>query len=249
MHRDVFRFLLMILTLAVGRAAGAQTLRLYAVDVGQGSATLIVGPTGTALLVDGGPAGSGWNAGANAPGPVAALFAQLGITQIDAMLLTHYHADHYEGLTELLNHNYIKSGGIVYDRGNIPAPENGFTAGVNAYITAAGSKRTQIHVGDAIDLGGGAAVRCIVRAGAIWNGPTVNTAPSQQLENSNSIGILISYNNLQIWIGGDLTGGGTSDGGQTTVDVETPAASAIGDVDIYISDHHGSPTSSAPGFY
>jgi hypothetical protein len=43
-----------------------------------------------------------------------------------------------------------------------------------------------------------------------------------------------------MWLGGDLTGGGSS-----TADVETPASLACGDVDVYKLNHHGSSTSTS----
>jgi beta-lactamase superfamily II metal-dependent hydrolase len=233
---------LLILCVAVSSAA-AQTLRVYAIDCGQGSSTLIVGPTGISILVDGGPDQAGWDSNPNGPGPVALAIAAAGIAQLDYTLLTHYHSDHYEGLTELVQHNYLKPNAKAYDRGNVPAPENGFTTAINAYISAMGAKRTTITAGTVIDLGGGATLKALVVAGVIAGGPTIGTSGSAQEENSNSIGLLLEYNNFQLWVGGDLTGGG---GG--TTNVEGPVAPFAGDVDVYIADHHGSSTSSNATF-
>lgn len=240
MTRHTFAILALLLfaPLALG-----QTLRIYAIDCGQGSSTLLVGPTGISMLIDGGPDQSGWKSNPSGPGPVAQAITAAGIAQLDSTLLTHYHSDHYEGLTELAQQNFLKPGAKAYDRGNSPAPENGFTAAINAYIAAMGSKRATITPGQVIDLGGGATVRCLVVAGAIAGGPTIGTASSAQEENSNSIAVLVKYNDFEMWIGGDLTGGG---GG--TTDVETAVAPYAGDVDVYVADHHGSSTSSAAGF-
>ncbi|HKE00339.1 MAG TPA: lamin tail domain-containing protein [Planctomycetota bacterium] len=228
---------------ALASAASSQTLRIYAIDVGQGSSTLLVGPTGTTLLVDGGPDQSGWDSNPNGPGPIAQLLAAQGIAQLDYTLLTHYHSDHYEGLTELAQHNYLKPGAKSYDRGNVPAPENGFTTAINQYLAAVGAHRTTIALGEVIDLGGGATARCMVKAGAIFGGPTIDTSGSAQLENSNSIGLKVTFGNFQAWIGGDLTGGGGS-----TTDVESQAAAFVGNVDLHVADHHGSSTSSNATF-
>jgi competence protein ComEC len=61
-------------------------------DVGQGDATLIQAPGGVAVLVDGGPAGSG----------AAASLRKRGVGVLDAVVLTHAQADHQGGLEEVL---------------------------------------------------------------------------------------------------------------------------------------------------
>lgn len=237
------KILVLVLFVVFAATAGAQTLRIYAIDCGQGSSTLIVGPTGVSMLIDGGPDQSGWDSSPSGPGPVAQAIAAAGIAQLDYTLLTHYHSDHYEGLTELAQHNYLKSNAKAYDRGNSPAPENGFTSAINSYISAMGAKRTTITPGTIINLGGGATITCKVVAGQIAGGPLIDTTGSSQLENSNSIAMLLTYNNFQMYIGGDLTGGGSS-----TTNVENPLAPFIGNVDVYIADHHGSSSSSPATF-
>ncbi len=231
------------LLLAFAAPSAAQSLRVYVIDVGQGSSTLFVGPTGTTLLVDGGPDQSGWISSPSGPGPIAQLLGQLGIAQLDYTLLTHYHSDHYEGIAELAQQGYLKPSAKAFDRGNSPAPENGFTAAINAYIAAVGTKRATIALGQVIDLGGGVTAKCVVRAGAILGGPTIDTTGSAQKENSNSLALLVEFGNFDLFVGGDLTGGGGS-----TTNVEGPAAPFIGNVDVYISNHHGSSTSSNATF-
>lgn len=235
-------FLLFFLIFLCSSAA-AQSLRIYIIDCGQGSSTLIVSPTGVSMLIDGGPDQAGWDSSPSGPGPVAQAITAAGVSQLDYTLLTHYHSDHYEGLTEIAQHNYLKSTAKAYDRGNTPAPENGFTSAINTYISTMGSKRTTITPGTVINLGGGVTLTCKVVAGQIAGGPFIDTSASAQLENSNSIAMLLTYNNFEMYVGGDLTGGGGS-----TTNVENPLAPFIGDVDVYVADHHGSSTSSAATF-
>lgn len=67
--------------LLTGATVSAQSaprpLVIYFVDVEGGQATLIKAPAGEAFLID------------------------AGLTQIDHLMLTHYHADHFGGVLEL----------------------------------------------------------------------------------------------------------------------------------------------------
>ncbi len=80
---------------------GAAWLRLIALDVGQGDATLIRFPDGRTWLVDAGGtlAGSRFDIGARIVAP--ALRAQ-GVRALDALLLTHGDADHVGGAAGLI---------------------------------------------------------------------------------------------------------------------------------------------------
>ena len=93
-----------LLTLAVlGAATFAlaqtdDTLRIYLVDVEGGNATLFVSPSGESMLMDTG------NGGANADrdvGRIMAAVGDAGLRQIDHLITTHWHGDHYGGLAEL----------------------------------------------------------------------------------------------------------------------------------------------------
>ena len=73
-------------------------LRIYLIDVEGGNATLFVSPSGEALLIDTG------NGGASADrdvGRIMAAVADAGLQQIDHLITTHWHGDHFGGMTEL----------------------------------------------------------------------------------------------------------------------------------------------------
>jgi len=61
-------------------------------DVGQGDATLFMGPGGETILIDGGPD----------PGLLRFHLRAYGVRRIDLLIITHHHADHTTGLVGLL---------------------------------------------------------------------------------------------------------------------------------------------------
>src|ERR1035441_546037 len=68
----------------------AQELRVYAIDVGGGKATLYVSPSGQSMLLDTGYEGF---RNRDAERIVAAAKAA-GVARIDYLVITHYHAEH-----------------------------------------------------------------------------------------------------------------------------------------------------------
>lgn len=65
-----------------------QGWRFVACDVGQGDALVLATTPGHAVLVDAGPD----------PAPVDQCLTRLGVDVLDSVLLTHFHADHVDGL-------------------------------------------------------------------------------------------------------------------------------------------------------
>jgi competence protein ComEC len=75
----------------------AKTLDVYFIDVEGGQSTLIVTPAGESLLID-----AGWD-GFNARDAkrIVAAAHSAGLTQIDYLLITHFHGDHDGGVPAL----------------------------------------------------------------------------------------------------------------------------------------------------
>ncbi|MGZ4916752.1 MAG: MBL fold metallo-hydrolase, partial [Halobacteriota archaeon] len=71
------------------------TLSMTAIDVGRGDALLVTYPNGQHMLVDG---GTGYAARAY----VIPYLIQHKITRLDAIVSTHEHDDHLDGLVEVL---------------------------------------------------------------------------------------------------------------------------------------------------
>ena len=222
----------LLFTALLSWAVAAEELSIYCIDVGQGDATLVVGPDGTTLLIDGGNTGCGHD-------EVKSLLVSLGIGSLDFMVASHYHADHIGGLDEVVAEGYLP--GVAYDRGTW-----GGTPGTYAYqdySAAVSAVRFAIDPGDVIALGDGATATCVVVNGSLWGGGYVDIAGSSQFENAASVGLLIEYGAFDYLTMGDLTGGGYS-----TPDVELPVGNLVGDVDVHHASHHGSSTSTLPAF-
>ncbi len=84
------------------------SLRVTIIDVGQGDAILVETPRGARLLIDAGPGGFGFSAGERFIEP---LLRRKGIDRLDAVLLTHPHADHIGGVSHVLEN--VRVGRII----------------------------------------------------------------------------------------------------------------------------------------
>ncbi|PYR17331.1 MAG: MBL fold metallo-hydrolase [Acidobacteria bacterium] len=76
----------------------AKTLDVYVVDVEGGNATLFVSPSGESMLIDSGNAGA---AAVRDADRIMAAVKDAGLSQIDNLITTHWHGDHFGGMAEL----------------------------------------------------------------------------------------------------------------------------------------------------
>ena len=199
----------------------ASELQIYFLDVAQGDATLIMGENGKTLLIDAGNNGKGNSV-------IVPFLDSVGISHLDYIIATHYHADHIGGIDEVILAGIEVD--TVYDRGSGYTTQTYFD-----YIDAIGTRRNTITEGKIINLGDSCSIQCVVVNGKICNGDSVYVSND---ENAHSIGLLIDHNNFEAFIGGDLTGGGLG-----TPDVESAIAHIVGDIETYRVNHHGSATS------
>src|SRR5437588_9514207 len=88
------------LALLAGPAASQTrtTLDIYTIDVEGGNATLFVAPSGESLLIDTGNAG---NQASRDAARILEATQAAGLKQIDHLIVTHWHGDHFGGLPEL----------------------------------------------------------------------------------------------------------------------------------------------------
>src|SRR5918998_488179 len=157
--------LFVLAVIAISQNASAQQVKIVHINVGQGDATLIVGPSKT-LLFDGGVTGSGTE--------IRNVLNSLSITSIDYFVAGHYHADHIGAIDEVLN------GGITlniasYDRGGSYSSQT-----YTDYVAAVGAKRTTITLNQQIDLGGGATMTCIAVNGQTNQGNVTMTGENDR---------------------------------------------------------------------
>ncbi len=85
---------------AVAASTGAGALELHFIDVGQGDAVAIRTPADRWILVDAGPRDEGFDAGERR---VLPFLREHGVRRLEAMVLTHPHADHVGGAPAVLN--------------------------------------------------------------------------------------------------------------------------------------------------
>src|ERR1700694_3130926 len=94
-----------ILALCMFGVCSAQTLQVYVIDVEGGNATLFVSPSGESLLIDTGNAGA---AAVRDAGRIMAAIKDAGLQEIDHLITTHWHGDHFGGMAELAFHIRIR---------------------------------------------------------------------------------------------------------------------------------------------
>jgi len=83
----------------------AKSLDIYVIDVEGGNATLFVSPSGESLLMDTGNVAPG---AVRDAGRILAAIQDARLQQIDHLIITHWHGDHFGGLAELASHITIR---------------------------------------------------------------------------------------------------------------------------------------------
>ena len=123
-RRSFVAGLLSLLTLASpslhaqSKTPGHAGLSIYWVDVEGGGATLVVTPERESILIDTG------NPGGRDAGRIHKLATEIaGLKQIDHVIITHFHVDHFGGLAELaelipdgIPAQTLAAGGVRTDR-------------------------------------------------------------------------------------------------------------------------------------
>ncbi|MFZ0863568.1 MAG: MBL fold metallo-hydrolase [Candidatus Sulfotelmatobacter sp.] len=214
----------------------SKSLQIYFIDVEGGQSTLVVSPSGESLLID-----TGWPGyeGRDADRILAAAH-QAGITQLDYVLITHYHRDHVGGVPQLVDG--IKVGTFV-DHG--PNLEDSAVTRTDyaAYEKAiAGHAHVVVKPGWGLPMKG-IEVKVLSAAGDHITSPLPGAgetnsycgsepaAPADSTENARSVGVLITYGHFRFLDLGDLTK-------QKEIELACPN-NLLGKVDLFLVTHHG----------
>jgi beta-lactamase superfamily II metal-dependent hydrolase len=219
-------------------------LNISFIDTEGGQATLFVTPAGESLLIDTGFPG---NQDRDADRIVAAA-KKAGVSQIDYLIVTHYHLDHVGGVPALAAKIPIKT---FVDHGpSVETDERG-VAMVKAY-TDLRDKATHLLVkpGDVIPIKG-VEVRVVAAGGeqiarpldGVRGGPNLLCATykgkeADPSENARSVGVLITFGRFRMLDLGDLTW-------NKELDLVCPE-NRLGNIDLYLTTHHGLDQSNAP---
>jgi competence protein ComEC len=222
------------------------SLDIYAVDVEGGQAVLFVSPTGESLLVDAA------NPGERDAGRIAAAAKEAGVKQIDYLVITHFHRDHFGGVPDLVTRLPIRN---FVDHG-LPVIETteSAVAAFQAYAAVRDKGRHMpVKPGDKIPIkgldvqvvtAGGAAITNPLRGGGAPNPlcrdfmPQVENEPAK--EDGRSVGIIVRLGRFSASDVGDLTW-------NKEFNLVCPN-NLLGTVDLHVTNRHGITGSGSPTF-
>jgi len=217
------------LFLLVGILSFAQNLKIYHIDVDQGSATLIITPNRSTLLIDAGKNNHGER--------IKRILRHEGLNRIDHFVNTHYHEDHFGGIDELARDPDLTIA-RVYDRGDkaLLPPKKLREQTYIDYHTAVGKRAVKLTRGMQIAVDAKITVTCISQGGAVVGEQHPTRGHG---ENDMSLSLLITYGNFKYFVGGDI---------EARTENKIAERDLVLDVDVYVADHHGSHTSSTANF-
>jgi competence protein ComEC len=235
----------------VAQTRTAKTLDIYVVDVEGGNAQLWVLPSGESVLIDTGNAGP---AAVRDADRIMAAAREAGVTQIDHLITTHYHADHVGGLPELATRIPIKE---FIDHGANVQPGPQIDPVLQQYAELhAKAKHTVAKAGDRISVSG-LDWRIVSAAGQMIKTPLpgagapnpycasfkrhdvnpVSGGPVGNTEDEQSVASYVTFGKFRLLYLGDFTW-------NQEFDLMCPN-NRVGTVDLFVASRHGQPSSNS----
>ncbi len=248
-----------------GAAAPPATWQIFVVDIGQGDATVVIGPEEDGrrrtLVVDGGdrhPDGGRI---------LRNLLLEQGVDAVDWVVLSHFDGDHVGGFVTISSSTSL----LWEDESCTPSPwfpiRGIFDQGIDTNTTQSSEQWTRCttelsaqlsvprhavaggeELGTTLDLGGG--VRAMVVAGDGYVIDDPQRVASVNTPNERSVALLISdEQGFDFLVTGDLTGPAS---GAENAAVELALADALVargvDVEVLRVGHHGAANATHPDF-
>ncbi len=146
-------------------------------DIGQGDSILIRSPEGKTALIDAGPTRDA----------AAKLLKRKGITEVDIVIVTHHHSDHYGGMDQVIRNfkpkYFMATGSSHTTKGYLKLLQSVKAEGVTAVAPTA--KPRKIELGSVLLT--------------VFPQPPLD----HQEENNNSIGVRLDYGKFSVLMTGD----------------------------------------------
>lgn len=234
---------LLVTSLSTAQTSASKSLDIYVIDVEGGNSTLFVTPARESLLIDTGNAGA---AAARDAGRIMEAVKAAGLQQIDHLITTHWHGDHFGGLANLAGQVPIRE---FIDHGpNVQPGELADTFLQQTYPKLyAKAKHTVVKPADKIALAG-LDVRVVTSAGQTIKTPLPGAGKpnpycadfkpgENNAEDPQSVGIHVTFGKFRTVHLGDLTK-------NKEFELMCPA-DRIGPVDVLLGLHHGQASSNS----
>ena len=225
--------------------AAAKPLEIYVIDVEGGNATLFVTPSGETLLID---TGNGGAAAARDAGRVLEAIKDAGVTQIDHLITTHWHGDHFGGLAEVAKQIPVKD---YIDHGPNVQPAQAvddflkdvygpLTAKATHMVAKPGDRIVMKDLDWRVVASAGQVLKTNLPGGGRPN-PYCAASKAQDpdpTENAQSVSSYITFGKFRVVHMGDLTY-------NKEIDLMCPT-NRLGGADLFIVSHHGQAISNSP---
>jgi len=224
-----------------------KSLQIYIVDVEGGNAVLYVAPSGESVLIDTGNLGAGAVRDAER---IVAAAKDAGLSQLDHLITTHWHGDHYGGMEEVAKRLPIKQ---FIDHGpneQVTSQQLAEDFSRTTYPTLyAKGVHTVVKPGDKIAVAGldwrivtanGEVIKTPLPGAGKPNPACAGVKPQDPdaSENARSVGSAVTFGKFRVVQLGDLTW-------NKELELMCPN-NRLGTVDLFVISHHGLAISNSP---